>query len=168
MIRVATEADAQAIIDIKKDIILSGKTTRYFVSSPNELPMDVEREKETIRKCLKRNNLCVVFEVEGYVVGFMIFRRYEPTRLKHAGSMGMGIRNGYTNKGIGTLLLEYLTNWARKQRDVEKICLGVTSINERAIHLYRNFGFVEEGRQIKQIKYEDGSYADDILMAYYV
>ncbi|MEC3421032.1 GNAT family N-acetyltransferase, partial [Bacillus cereus] len=29
-------------------------------------------------------------------------------------------------------------------------------------------GFVEEARQRKQIKYEDGSYGDDVLMGYYI
>ena len=80
----------------------------------------------------------------------------------------MGITDEYTNQSIGTKLIEFLINWAKKQNDLEKICLGVTSVNERAIKVYRRIGFVEEGRQRYQIKYEDGSYGDDILMAYYL
>ncbi|WP_156292012.1 GNAT family N-acetyltransferase [Oceanobacillus salinisoli] len=167
MIRLANETDAEAVIDIRKDIILSEKTTRFFVSSPNEVPNDINKEREKIRKSREKNNLYVVFEVEGNVVGFLVFNRYEHIRLHHAGSMGMGIREEYTNQGIGTKLIEYLIDWA-KQKNLEKICLGVISVNKRAINVYRRLGFIEEGRQKKQIKYEDGSYGDDILMAYHI
>ncbi|GAB6448952.1 hypothetical protein bcgnr5369_68710 [Bacillus cereus] len=40
--------------------------------------------------------------------------------------------------------------------------------NDRAIKVYKRMGFVEEGRQRKQIKYEDGSYGDDVLMGFYI
>lgn len=168
MIRLAKEADAESIIDIRKEIILSETTTKFFISSPNELPSNVMKEREKIRKSEEKSNLYIVFEVEVNVVGFLAFNRYEHERLKHAGSMGMGIREEYTNQGIGTKLIEFLINWAKKQISLEKICLGVVSANERAIKVYRRMGFVEEGRQKNQIKYEDGSYRDDILMAYYL
>lgn len=56
----------------------------------------------------------------------------------------------------------------KKQRELEKIFLRVTSVTKRAIKLYTRMGFVEEGRQRNQIKYEDRSYGDDILMAYHL
>ena len=49
-----------------------------------------------------------------------------------------------------------------------EICLGVVSVNDRAIKVYKRMGFVEEGEQRKQIKYEDGSYGDDVLMGFYI
>lgn len=168
MIRLAEEFDAEAIIDIRKEIILSANTTKFFVSSPNEIPSNINKEKEKIRKSFGEGNLYIVYEIEGLVVGFLVFNRFAHQRLNHAGSIGMGITDEYTNQGIGTKLIEFLINWAKKQNDLEKICLGVTSVNERAIKVYRRMGFVEEGRQRNQIKYEDGSYGDDILMAYYL
>ncbi|WP_419880525.1 N-acetyltransferase family protein [Peribacillus sp. B-H-3] len=168
MIRLAKEFDAEAIIGIRKEIILSKTTSKFFVSSPNEIPSNVNKEREKIRKSFEKSNLYIVFEVEGNVVGFLVFNRYEHERLKHAGSLGMGIREEYTNQGIGTKLIEFLFSWAKKQKSIEKICLEVVSVNERAIKVYRRLGFVEEGRQKNQIKYEDGSYGDDILMAYYL
>ncbi len=168
MIRLAQQNDAEAITDIKKEIILLEKTSKFFITSPNELPHDINLEKERIQESREKSNLFAVYEVEGEVVGFMAFRRYDLSRLHHAGSLGMGIRNAYTNQGIGTKLLEYLINWAKKQEGLEKICLGVTSSNQRAIHVYKHIGFIEEGIQRKQVKYEDGTYGDDILMAYYI
>ncbi|PFR90543.1 GNAT family N-acetyltransferase [Bacillus cereus] len=168
MIRLAKEIDAEAIIDIRKEIILSETTTKFFIVSPTKLPNDIDAEKEKIRKSNKKGNLYIVYEVDSKVVGFLLFNRYELERLRHAGAMGMGIREAYCNQGIGTKLIEFLISWAKGQKGLEKICLGVVSINDRAIKVYKRMGFVEEGRQIKQIKYEDGSYGDNVLMGLYI
>lgn len=166
MIRLASEMDAEAIMNISNEITMSEDTTKFFISSPNELTYNVDEQKEKIEKALEKNNLYAVYETEGQVVGFLAFRRYEYARLNHAGSMGMGIKEGYRSQGIGTQLIGFLIEWAKQQDGLEKICLGVVSVNERAINVYRRLGFVEEGRQRNQIKYEDGSYSDDIMMAY--
>ncbi|TWT13339.1 GNAT family N-acetyltransferase [Planomicrobium sp. CPCC 101079] len=166
MIRFANGFDAEAIMDINSDITLSEETTRFFISSPEELSYNLNEEKEKIEKTLAKGNLFAVYEAEGEVVGYLVFKRYEYTRLNHAGSMGMGIKDGYRNQGIGSQLIKFLIDWAKQQDGLEKICLGVVSVNERAINVYQRLGFVEEGRQRNQIKYEDGSYSDDIMMAY--
>ncbi|PFZ65182.1 GNAT family N-acetyltransferase [Bacillus wiedmannii] len=168
MIRLAKEVDAESIIDIRKEIILSETTTKFFIVSPKKLPNDIDTEKEKIRKSNEKGNLYIVYEVDSKVVGFLLFNRYELERLRHAGTMGMGIREVYCNQGIGKKLIEFLISWAKGQKGLEKICLGVVSINDRAIKVYKRMGFVEEGRQRKQIKYEDGTYGDDVLMGLYI
>ncbi|HGH7180209.1 TPA: N-acetyltransferase family protein [Bacillus luti] len=168
MIRLAKEVDAESIMEIRKEIILSESTTKFFIVSPNQLQNDIDTEREKIRKSNEKGNLYIVYEVDSKVVGFLLFNRYELERLRHAGTMGMGIREAYCNQGIGTKLIEFLISWAKEQNGLEKICLGVVSINDRAIKVYKRMGFVEEGRQRKQIKYEDGSYGDDVLMGFYI
>ncbi|RKF44027.1 acetyltransferase [Bacillus wiedmannii] len=168
MIRLAKEVDAESIMDIRKEIILSETTTKFFIVSPNKLPNDIDAEKEKIRKSKEKGNLYIVYEVDNKVVGFLLFNRYELERLRHTGILGMGIREAYCNQGIGTKLIEFLISWAKGQEGLEKICLGVVSINDRAIKVYKRMGFVEEGRQRNQIKYEDGSYGDDVLMGFYI
>ncbi|MCQ0954461.1 GNAT family N-acetyltransferase [Bacillus cereus] len=165
MIRLAKETDAEAIMDIRKEIILSKTTTKFFIVSPKKLPNDTNAEREKIRKSNEKGNLYIVYEVDNKVVGFLLFNRYELDRLRHAGTMGMGIKEAYCNQGIGTKLIEF---WAKEKKGLEKICLGVVSVNDRAIKVYKRMGFVEEGRQRKQIKYEDGSYGDDVLMGFYI
>ncbi|GAB6442734.1 MULTISPECIES: GNAT family N-acetyltransferase [Bacillus] len=168
MIRLAKEVDAESVMDIRKEIILSETTTKFFIVSPNNVPNEIDAEKEKIRKSNEKGNLYIVYEVDKKVVGFLIFNRYELDRLRHAGTMGMGIKEAYCNQGIGTKLIEFLIRWVKGQEGLEKICLGVVSINDRAIKVYKRMGFVEEGRQRNQIKYEDGSYGDDVLMGLYI
>jgi hypothetical protein len=52
--------------------------------------------------------------------------------------------------------------------EIEKINLRVLCSNERAIGIYKKFGFVEEGHCVSEIKYEDGTYVDELLMARFV
>ena len=47
---------------------------------------------------------------------------------------------------------------------IEKVILNVLDTNTRAIKLYKELGFTEEGRQIKAVKQADGEYADMIQM----
>ncbi|MBC6974467.1 GNAT family N-acetyltransferase [Bacillus sp. Xin] len=168
MIRLAKQSDAESIINIRKEIILSAATTKFFISSPSEMPSNINNEREKIQKSVEEGNLYIVIEMGNKVVGFLIFSRYKKERLQHAGTMGMGIKETYCNQGIGTKLIQFLIHWAKRQEGLEKICLGVVSVNDRAIKVYERTGFREEGRQRKQVKYEDGSYGDDILMAYYL
>jgi RimJ/RimL family protein N-acetyltransferase len=59
-----------------------------------------------------------------------------------------------------------LLAWARREPRVEKIELRVRATNERAIHLYRTMGFVEEGRLARVLKIDADTYIDDLMMAW--
>ena len=76
----------------------------------------------------------------------------------------MMIEKDFRNIGIGKLLIKGILNWAELNPFIEKVSLGVFSTNERAIVLYKNMGFIEEGRKIKEFKMGNGEYVDDVLM----
>jgi ribosomal protein S18 acetylase RimI-like enzyme len=57
---------------------------------------------------------------------------------------------------------------ARSNPRVEKVEPQVRSSNERAIALYRSFGFVEEGRKTRRLKIGANEYFDDVYMALWV
>ncbi|MFD1396998.1 GNAT family N-acetyltransferase [Kroppenstedtia eburnea] len=71
-------------------------------------------------------------------------------------------------KGLGNLLLKEVFAWAEQNLLIEKVSLGVFSTNQSAIVLYKNMGFVEERRKIKEFKLNDNQYIDDILMYKFV
>ncbi|WP_235988876.1 GNAT family N-acetyltransferase [Aquibacillus kalidii] len=64
--------------------------------------------------------------------------------------------------------MSYFVNWAKEQQGLEKICLEVFSNNTLGIHLYKRFGFREEGKQINQIRLKDGSHADVVFMSLFL
>jgi RimJ/RimL family protein N-acetyltransferase len=65
-------------------------------------------------------------------------------------------------------LLEALIVWGETEPGIDKLRLEVFATNERALHLYRAVGFQEEGRSVKQVKMEDGSMIDLLLMSKFV
>lgn len=80
----------------------------------------------------------------------------------------MSIQEKYTNNGIGSLLMNELLKWAKKDHKVEKIYLEVFANNDRAIHLYQKLGFLEEGRKKKHVKQGTAEYVDEIIMSQFV
>ncbi|MGX1262347.1 RimJ/RimL family protein N-acetyltransferase [Rossellomorea marisflavi] len=161
IIRNATESDAEAIIAIRRNTI---SEQEYFLTTDEEFSLDDEGQVQEMNDRAKAGGMTFVAEVEGEVVAFLFFNRSRMKRMRHNGSFGIGILPDYRNRGLGTQMLHHLIGWAREQGDIEKICLGVFAINERAIASYRKAGFVEEGREIRQYKFDDGRYVDNVLM----
>ncbi|SDY47165.1 Acetyltransferase (GNAT) family protein [Thermoactinomyces sp. DSM 45892] len=81
--------------------------------------------------------------------------------------MGIAVRKSYWNQKVGTKLIEALFEWA-KENEMEEIQLTVLKNNDRAIHVYKKLGFQAIGERPHAIKYADGTYADEVLMSYYL
>ena len=74
------------------------------------------------------------------------------------------VRRDRRGAGVADALMEALVDWARASRQIEKLGLFVFSTSEAAIALYKKHGFVEEGRSARDIRFEDGSYADTVIL----
>jgi putative acetyltransferase len=83
--------------------------------------------------------------------------------MRHGVRLGMSIRKAWCGRGIGTEMMRYAIAWAKGTGVVRRIELLVYADNARAIHLYRKFGFVEEGRR-RGVVLRDGVYIDDLIM----
>jgi ribosomal protein S18 acetylase RimI-like enzyme len=97
------------------------------------------------------------------VVGWCEVRRDLLPGRAHTGMLGMGLRAPYRGKGLGRQLLEQALQAAR-ERGFERIELMVRSPNLRAIRLYSQVGFQEEGRKRDAVRLDDGS-EDEVMMA---
>jgi len=109
----------------------------------------------------KDKHVAVVAEVDGRVVGSgEVTPRFG--RMSHMGSLGISIKDGYREKGIGQEMMRELARQAPKM-GLESIYLEVFSTNDRAIHVYRKMGYEETGRIPACIKYK-GGYVDSVIM----
>ena len=79
------------------------------------------------------------------------------------GDLGMHIAKHARGIGVGSALMERGIAWAREQ-GLHKISLGVWPHNAAGIALYKKFGFVEEGRRVKQYRRQSGELWDTIDM----
>lgn len=136
----------------------------YLVSQPTEL--ETESFARRIRELSESSKgLYVVALGEDHgIVAHALLDPMGLRALSHIVRLTIVIHPSFEGKGVGKLLMERLVQWAKETEGVEKIELLVRSTNERAISLYKKFGFIEEGRLTKRIKIADGKYIDDISM----
>lgn len=154
-IREAIETDATAI----KDIVNSIAAEKYYVV-PERSREDWD---ETIKDIKSNKGLIIVAQVNANIVAMATLTRGRLEKNKHTVQLGIIILKKFRRLGIGTAMMDYLIEWARKQEGLEKISLTVFSTNKPAINLYQKFGFEIEGISKKQYKIE-GKYVDDIIM----
>lgn len=129
----------------------------------------LEEEERFIQRHLDHPNaLFLVAQVEHEIMGLLTFAPGDKKRTAHQGEFGMGVLKECWGQGIGQRLLEILIQWAKNNKAIERIVLNVHAHNERGRSLYRKLGFVEEGLQRKSLKFKDGRYGDNVLMALWV
>jgi ribosomal protein S18 acetylase RimI-like enzyme len=110
-----------------------------------------------------RNPQFVAIAHEEKVVGWCDIVRGRGAHERHLGELGMGVIAEWRGRGIGKKLLVETVAAADAEK-LLRIELSVHSDNLRAISLYRDFGFVEEGRKIKA-RLKSSVPVDVILMA---
>ena len=77
--------------------------------------------------------------------------------------VAMAVAREWRGRGVGSALMAAGIEWAR-ERGLHKLCLSVFPHNDAGIALYRKFGFVEEGRRVKQIRRQSGELWDTVEM----
>ncbi|GGA29711.1 GNAT family N-acetyltransferase [Psychrobacillus lasiicapitis] len=154
--------DADAVLELQKEVL---SESEFMISVIEEYEETSEQIRNWIEKILENEReKLIVAESKGKIVGLIVFRSNRAKRVSHTGSFTAMVKNDYRNQGIGKLLIKELLNWAEQNPLIEKVSLGVLSTNQRAIGLYKSMGFIEEGRKIKEVKFRDDLYVDDILM----
>jgi RimJ/RimL family protein N-acetyltransferase len=82
---------------------------------------------------------------------------------KHAGTVGIAIKSGFRDIGIGTRMMRVTVKEAQKI-GLRVLVLSVFATNKRAIHVYEKLGFMQTGR-IPKKHFRDGKYIDEVAMA---
>lgn len=103
----------------------------------------------------------VVAEVDGRMVANCEINP-RPGRMSHVGSLGISVKDGYREIGIGQELMREAERHAVAM-GLESILLEVFSINERAIHVYEKMGYRKIGVIPGGVKYR-GEYVDAVSM----
>ena len=85
-------------------------------------------------------------------------------RKRHLMALGINVDAGWHGRGVGTLLMRTLCDYADNWLGLLRIELEVYADNRRAQALYRRFGFVQEGVH-RCDALRDGAYVDSLSMA---
>lgn len=100
---------------------------------------------------LRGDAVASLAEVEGKVVGWaQVHKTDKRAELRHVGTFGICIIDGYRSQGIGTKLLKSLIKKSRGKFEI--INLSVFAKNKAAIRLYEKCGFKKYGLEKRAIK----------------
>ncbi|CAI8732113.1 putative acetyltransferase [Brevibacillus sp. IT-7CA2] len=156
IIRLGKIADAEAFIAFVHRV--SGETDNLSFG-PQELTVTPDEQKENIKRCLETHNqLFLIAEVDGRIVGNLTFRGGIRSRTQHVGEFGISVLKEFWGSGVGRLLLESLLEWAKQSKVIRKINLKVRSDNDSAIRLYKKLGFKELGTLTREFLIGDTFY----------
>ncbi|MCM2291166.1 GNAT family N-acetyltransferase [Allorhizobium sp. BGMRC 0089] len=161
MSEIVIEAMQPAYIESFREALDSVAKERRYLSLLEAPPL--ERAEAFVRGQLEKGNPQFVALDNERVVGWCDIRRHERETQAHRGLLGMGIIDGYRDKGIGRELLGRTMNAVRRM-GLHRIELEVYADNQRAIRLYERFGFLREGL-MRDAVFLDGRFVDLVLMA---
>jgi len=101
---------------------------------------------------------------DGALIAEAQVRRLRPSTLRHVGLVGISVHPDAQGLGVGRKLMEHLLAFCDRLA-IHRLELYVRADNERARGMYESFGFEVEGVRRALIRWPDGRFIDDILMA---
>ena len=158
--------DAEDIISLMQK---ADAETLFLARNPGEFCTTVERERVIIENVLKNSDSTwFVAEYDGKLVGQCsvgLVRGYQ--RYRHRAEVAFVLCKEYWSLGIGGKMMQECLSWCTDHQ-VTQAELDVVTNNERALKMYRGFGFEIVGTMPKALKYSDGSFADEYKMVKYL
>ncbi|SMO82599.1 GNAT family N-acetyltransferase [Melghirimyces algeriensis] len=159
IIRQAVPEDAE---ELRKRFARVVQEEVYLDETPDDLP-DIREKRREIKEIRDSEGMYAVVKVDGKIAGSAQLKRGSKGISHHTAQFRTWLTPGYRGMGLGKKLMEYTINWAKKH-GIEKINLDVWDTNDRAIRLYRKYGFRVEGCRRRQAIF-DGKYVDEVFMA---
>lgn len=133
-----------------------------YIDEPQERDEEAKWLGQVLAEMENGQLMHVVVEVEERVVGSASLRRRRRC-MSHVGDVGILLKAGYREAGIGTRLLHTLIGEAGRM-GLEVLIIKYFAGNDRAQHVYEKVGFREIGREPGVVK-RKGSYRDLVSMA---
>jgi RimJ/RimL family protein N-acetyltransferase len=163
-IRQANTGDAENLLNFFRKV---GSETDFLTFDGNGVGMKTEQEVEHLKQYdnLKYGFYLVATDEDGNIVGQSAITQDYPKSASssHIYSLGICILKDYWGMGIASRMMEKLIDHA-KDIGVIRLDLFVVTANDRAIKLYKKFGFKIEGTLRKCHKI-DNEYEDEYIMA---
>ena len=143
VIRKAAVSDAENILEYRKAV---GAENDNLTFGAEGISLTVEKEREYLKSFTDSDKqLYLVAEENNEIVGTAVFSGLSKARLSHRAEISISVKKAMWGNHIGTRFMERIIDFAKNTAHTEIISLEVRSDNERAISLYRRFGFEKIG-----------------------
>jgi ribosomal protein S18 acetylase RimI-like enzyme len=160
-IREALPEDAPELGSILQDL---ARVDGFILLSPEEVEGDPSGHGTAVERANRSGGRWMLFVAEqgGVVAGMVDLRAVPLRRCAHVCELGIGVRAGFRDRGLGRALMDHAMAAAAAQ-GFRKVRLMVIASNARAIAVYRQTGFQETGRFREEVRIGRG-YEDLVVM----
>jgi len=160
-IRWVKMSDASAVLNFRRAVC---RESRFLITKPDEVGSFAEQRRHIALYLSdpKRIFLIAHWNSESDIVGIVTLAGFPKRKIAHVAELGISVRKDYWGMGIGSRLMYECLREA-KERAFKKIQLEVMVENNRAISLYKKFGFTEEGLKKRSV-FDGNTYSDLLLM----
>ena len=154
--------DAELLLNYPKAV---GAETDFLLCDENGIEgLTIEGEEQWIKGTLEAPNTKMFLGfVDDELVLVCDVRAAARSRIAHNGDIAISVKRDYWSLGLGSIAMQAMIDFARGTNFLRTLTLEVHAGNERAMALYKRFGFVEIGRHKERINVR-GTYYDEILM----
>lgn len=160
-IREARPEDAEAILAYLRRV---GGETDNLSFGPEGVAFTVEEETAYLARIQRQEKSCHLCAWHGEeLVGEAGFEGSAQPRVSHRVELGITVARAWWGRGVGTRLFGALIDRARSC-GIGQPELWVRSDNERAIALYRKFGFERAGHVDNFMRIDDVPIAFDLMV----
>ena len=145
---------------------LTHAETDYLLSYPDENSFDPEQEAKFLEEKAKSDNeIEIVAVVDEKIVGMAGIGAVGPKyKVRHRADFGISILEEYWGLGLGKALTKACIKCAKDAGYIQ-LELNAVAENERAIAMYKDFGFKEFGRNPKGFRSRISGFQELVYMS---
>jgi RimJ/RimL family protein N-acetyltransferase len=142
-----------SLVDEKADIVRAERVSRGD---------EIDWLASVLRRVEKDEVFFLLAEIGAKVVGSSEIGRSRGGYDSHVGGIGIAIRNGFRDAGLGTEMMKTLIAQGQSI-GLKVLTLSAFATNKRAIHVYEKLGFVKTGMVPRKF-FREGQYIDEVVM----
>jgi L-phenylalanine/L-methionine N-acetyltransferase len=164
-------APRRPAITIRRAAVSDAEAIRATFASPKAIAGTLQLPFPSLERWRKwlgdeaAGDYVLVAEVAGGVVGNLgLHVASKSPRRRHAGTLGMSVRDDWHGRGVGTALMVAAVDLADNWLNYSRLELTVYTDNAAALALYRKFGFEIEGT-LRSYAFRGGRFIDAYTMA---
>jgi RimJ/RimL family protein N-acetyltransferase len=157
----AASGDAEQLLGLFARL---DRDTHFMIMTPGERNTSVDQQAAKIADISEQAN-CALFVAEKgtALVGFVGVTGGRFNKNRHCASLALGVTRAHWRRGIGSMLVGKVENWAR-DHEIRRLELSVMTTNMPAIGFYDRHRFVVEGLKRGSIRVKH-TFHDEYLMA---
>ena len=163
ILRTARESDAEEMLAFR---VQSLGETDFLIQYPEEMvDYTLEKQLNFINRMINsENDKMFTAVVDGKIVGTGQISFNTRIKLRHRASIGIALLKEYWGLGIGSAMFEQIIKTAIERDGVLQLELEVIQGNERAMALYKKFGFETVAEIPDAIRLKDGTMLKEFTM----